>query len=352
MWYGELDLFVWGRLAAPGAAMIQVEDWVGNAGIPHCAFAGALVRAACRPTNSVPSALVTHGRARPKFFAWMAQGVHKLNCYLYGPIYNIGPVWAEDPPAYTNFATAMDDAGRFESEILACQPKNDVALLVSISSEIVEKVGGKEYGRPRQWTFGELGRAGISADVIGEDDILLDQLHEKYKLLIVVDPAVKRSVQDVIAKWAESGNAVLVAKGAAEFDEYEERTDALASLRQEIGPVVPEPGNNAWRDALLAAAKKAGVTPQVAHDGQDVWAWSTAGEKTQILWVFKLAPGSPDLKIQLPRDSKPREIISARNGPLDASVTDGQLGFTLHPPSGDQVKEADFPYADIVVIRD
>ena len=333
MWDGGLDVLTYGRLGGPHA-MVQIEDWVGPQAFANCAYAGALIRAACRTSGAFPAALVTGGQSRPKIVAWLSQGIRKFDSYTYGPIHRIGPVWADDRASYGNIGHTLAAIGRVEEDVLACTPRNDVALLVDNTSEITKKTGGMN----RIAMFAALTYAGFQPDVIGEDDILLDGRLKQYKAVVVVDEAVRNETQDALAKWGSAGGNVYVVPGAAAVDQFEQPTDVLKPFAQ------PAADDAALRKELRAFASKAGALETVTCDDKRIWASTAQGDARQVVYVVRGEGDANDARLNVRRTSRPREVVSAFHGPIkDFAFNDGRVEFSLRLAPLD---------ADIIVLRD
>jgi len=270
MWEGGLDLLHYGRLQTPGS-FIQIEDWAWSGAYVNCAFAGALIRSACRASGAVPAALVTGGRTRPKIMGWLSQGVRKFDSYLYGPMHAIGPPWADDPITYHNMGTCIHEMQRAEENIVACKHESEIAQFVANTSEIIVKTRIDRRGM-----FKNLILAGHGVDLVSEDDAELDGILSKYKALVIPDEGVRRSVQKKIKAWVESGGRVLLGAGACAFDEFEEPCDELLSLKTKDAAVAFGKGtivflnekdsSTASIEAMNAFVKSAGVVPQWSSD--------------------------------------------------------------------------------------
>lgn len=336
MWDGGLDIFTYGRLGGP-YTMVQIEDWLGNDAFANCAYSGALIRAACRTSNAFPAALVTGGQTRPKLIAWLSQGIRKFDSYTYGPIYRIGPVWADDRDSYKNIGDTLGAIARMEDDVLACLPKNDVALLVANTTEITAKSGGMN----RIAMFAELTYAGYQPDIVSEDDILTDKRLANYKALVVVDEAVRKETQEAIAAWAAQGGKVYVVPGAAACDQFEQPTPMLAKLRQ------ADAKGADLRKQLTGFMSSAGARLRATADREDVWLSTAEGEGRQV--IYAVWPTGAPPAVNVPHATKPREVVSGLYGPIkDVAFEKGEIRFNLPTESDDRAAGG----GDIIVIRD
>lgn len=362
MWEGGLDLLRYGRLQTQ-ASFIQIEDWAWSGAYLNCAFAGALIRAACRPGGAVPAALVTGGRTRPKIMGWLSQGVRKFDSYLYGPMHAIGPPWADDPITYHNMGTCIHEMQRAENHIVECKHVSEIAQLVANTSEIILKTKIDRRGM-----FKNLILAGHGVDLVSEDDVELDEILAKYKALVICDEGVRRATQTKIKSWVEGGGRVLIGNGACAFDEFEEPCDVLLSLKPKEGVnpaasvgkgtiVFLSDKDSAPKsvEAMDEFVKAAGVKPQWASDCPGLWATATFGEKKEVVFVIKgVAPKQTTVQMKVFRATKPKEVYSARlNKNIPFEFADGAVTFALEIPAcfGLPNIQSD-PNTDILVLLD
>lgn len=349
MWDGGLDLFVYGRTAGVHS-MIQIEDWVGPSAYMNCAFAGAIIRAACRTSNAVPSCLITGGRARPKIIGWLSQGIRKFDSYTYGPLYCIGPVYADDPVSIENIGHTLAEMSRVEDDILACKPDNKIAMLVANTSEVIVKNSGH-----RIRMFSDATLAGFGVDVISEDDVILDKLHERYGVVLLADQGVRREVQETLAKWIGAGGRVLMSTGSAAFDQFEEPCDLLAksAAKNCVLPIETPDERIAFQHALKREAAAAKIIPTFTSNSDTLAVWSAKGENRQVLYVIRSAGEKNEVTITISRAAAPKSVFSAKRGVIPSKFDNGQLSFELSlPPAMEDATIAEMPNTDIVVIRD
>lgn len=246
MWDGELNIFDLGRENAVDT--LQVEDWWGG---PHnVAYAMNLQRAAARKHKQQLAALLVGGGPGPRIMSNLMEGCRFFLFYLYGPIYCIGPVWAEDPGTYRQIGESMRQIARCEEDILAASPRpRDAALLVANTSEINAAFFPYPIGRQRISIYAALKDSQVPVDVVGEEEILEDDALTRYRILYVSDPHVRSPVQQKIKQWVAEGGTLWADYAGLARQEYGERSTLMDEVfglkdRGEVEPFVI--GGRGW----------------------------------------------------------------------------------------------------------
>lgn len=228
MWGGALNIFELGRAKAFEA--MHVEDYVGgwDRGTGQVLYAAGLLRAAARTHNLPLGCYLCGAYVRTRTIAFLAQGTHFINYYIYGPIHRIGPVWSETYPHIEDLGHTLREVARVEDYLVkARNKKSDVAMLVANSSEAMSRFHKLPFAPARQNLFIALNHGQVPVDIVGEEDIVTDGLLDSYKVLYVVDPNVRTSVQKCIRGWVEGGGWLRLSAGACAWNEYHEPSSVL-----------------------------------------------------------------------------------------------------------------------------
>jgi len=205
MWDGALNIFDLGRLE--GFNALQVEDWHHNP--VNVRYAMNLMRAAARKKEQEVTALVVGDYVGQRVVANLMQGTRNYLFYLYGPVYNIGPVWAENKESQRNLGDVMRKVARTEDEILASKNRQaEAAVLVANSSETNRVYFEYPFDHERMSIYGALADANIPLDVVGEEEVIEDNALSRYKILYVCDPHVDAKAQQKIKDWVAAGGTV------------------------------------------------------------------------------------------------------------------------------------------------
>lgn len=238
MWDGGLNIFDLGRMQAFDT--IQIEDWWSSH--TNVQFGMALLRATGRKHGLNQAALLVDGRPGTRIMADLMQGSRALHFYLYGPIYNIGPVWAEDQETLKQIGLMMRQVARCEDDLLvAINRPCDAAVLVANSSESNSPFYTFPFDKERLHAFVALVDAQIPVEVVGEEEILEDNALARYKVLYVGDPHVNFEVQQKIKAWVAAGGTLwssYAGLARTEFDEPSHLFDEVFGLesRGELKP--------------------------------------------------------------------------------------------------------------------
>ena len=217
---GMLDLFMLSHDHAFHGVM--TEDWVPgwDAGIGRICFGAEIMRAAARKQNLPMASFLIGGEAiRAKYFAYLMHGVKENGLYLYGPITNIGPAWAESEKALTETAEVTRTVKKMEDAIAAgaVRPRK-AAMLVATTSDILQKKG-LYFCPERQALYTALKHSYTPVDVVTEQEIVEDDILKNYTLLYITDPQVRADAQAKIADWVHGGGRLWASIGAADWDE-------------------------------------------------------------------------------------------------------------------------------------
>jgi len=228
MWGGALNVFELGRAKAFEA--MHVEDYVGGSdrGTGQVLYAAGLLRAAARKHSLPLGCYLCGAYVRTRTIAFLAQGTHFINYYIYGPIHCIGPVWSENYGHIEDMGRTLREIARVEDYLVkARNKKSEAAMLVANSSEAMSRFHKFPFASARQNLFIALNQAQVPVDIVGEEDIVTDGLLDSYKALYVVDPNVRMSVQERIRDWVQAGGWLRLSAGACAWNEYHEPSSAL-----------------------------------------------------------------------------------------------------------------------------
>jgi beta-galactosidase GanA len=218
---GALDLFELGRQRAFEG--IMAEDWVygWDAGIGRISLGADIMRAAARKHNLPMASYLVGGEAiRAKFFAYMMAGIKENQLYLYGPIGNIGPAWADSEKALAETADVTRKVKKMEDDIFAAKVRPaKVAQLIAFTSDIMQ-AKGLYFCPERQDLYVLLKHNYVPVDIVSEQDITEENILDNYSLLVISDPNIRQDVQKKIAAWVAKGGKLLAFVGAGNWDEY------------------------------------------------------------------------------------------------------------------------------------
>lgn len=199
------------------------EDWVfgWDMGIGRINLGNEMLRSATHKHNQPIATYLVGGEAiRAEFIANLSLGVKDIDLYLYGPISNVGPAWAESEKALAETADVTRLVKQFEDPIAAgvVRPRK-AALLIAASSDTMQKKG-LFFLAERQALYLALAHDGLPVDVVSEEEIEQDGILKHYVLLYVIDPNVREATQRKIAEWVKAGGTLYVGPGGAEWNEY------------------------------------------------------------------------------------------------------------------------------------
>jgi len=258
MWDGGLNIFDLGRLYAFNC--LEVEDWTGSH--ERVAFGMALLKAAARKRGQQNAALIVGHNPKKRIVANLAQKVHILVFYLYGPVHRIGPVWSEHPQTLREIGEALRMAARTEPDLLAADNRpSDAAILVANTSEMYSVYNDWGFDRERQTLYSALIDGQIPAEVVGEEEIIEDGALERYRALYVGDSHVDSRAQDKIKEWVRGGGTLWASYAALIRQEYDEPSAAFdevfgLKLRGKVLPIEGRAyGGPAWTVALKGDEK-------------------------------------------------------------------------------------------------
>ena len=223
-----MDLFHMNREQAFNTAL--TEDWVygWDMGIGRINLGNEMMRCAARKHNQPIANYLIGGEAiRAKFIANLMLGVKDIDLYIYGPISNAGPAWAENEKALKETAEVTRLVKTFENEIAAgaVRPRK-AALLIAFTSDLMQKKD-LYFLAERQAFYLALDHDNLPVDVICEQEIEQDNILKNYSLLYVIDPNVRDAAQRKIAEWVKAGGTLWACAGAAEWNEYNQPSTIL-----------------------------------------------------------------------------------------------------------------------------
>ena len=292
MWDGGLNIFDLGRRQAFDS--LYTEDWTGST--YHVAFAMGLLRAAGRKHGQDSGSYVVGDMPKGRIVANLSQGSHTMVFYLYGPVHRIGPVWGENPATMKDLGEALRLAARCESDLLAAKNRPaDVALLVANTSEINDRFLSSGFGGERIATMTALADAQIPVDIIGEEEVVEDDILSRYRALYVCDPHVDSRAQQRIKEWVAAGGVLWAAGSALARQEYDEPSTALDEVfgLQDRGPIESRPPSAGQPGAAKPAqiqASKSDLLPALKFVGSS---WQPHYKLSSGKALATFADGSP-----------------------------------------------------------
>ncbi len=223
-----LDIFELGRNRAFEG--IMMEDWVygWDAGIGRICLGADIMKAASRKWNLPMASYLVGGEAiKTKLFAYMISGIKENHLYLYGPIGNIGPAWADSEKALKETADITRKIKKFEDNIYSSKPRNaKIAQLIAFTSDLMQ-VKGLYFCQERQNVYALLKHCYHDVDIVSEQDITEENILKDYRVLIITDPNIKRDVQEKIVDWVFHGGKLISIAGAGNWDEFNQPCDIL-----------------------------------------------------------------------------------------------------------------------------
>jgi len=239
MWDGALNLFEWAQNNTTN--FLLCEDWIND---PYrVAFGFSLLSAAARKNNQQLGYLIVVDRNfRRRYLAGLANGVKLFVDYSYGPLITKGPAWSSSPEYTNDWCQMLRWTKKCEDDIVGTEMrKSDAALLIANSSEICSAfysatnyetgLAGRAFGsRPlfrRAGIFTALLDAGIPVEIVSEEEILQDNILDRYKVLYAVDTHVREDVQKKIRQWVNNGGTIWTDYLALARNEYDRDTVIL-----------------------------------------------------------------------------------------------------------------------------
>ena len=225
---GLLDFFELSRAGALGGVMM--EDWVGgwDLGVGRERLASEMMRSAARKHKLAMASYLVGGEAiRAELFAYLMSGIKENGLYLYGPVGNIGPAWADIPSALAETADVTRQLKKFENEIDKAQVRpTKAAMMISTVSDIMQ-AKGLYFAPERQDFYVALAHSYLPIDIVSEGDITQDDLLKNYSILYVTDPQVSTAAQGKIADWVKNGGRLWAQVGAANWNEFNQESTIL-----------------------------------------------------------------------------------------------------------------------------
>lgn len=226
-----LDLFELGRNRAFEG--IMMEDWVygWDAGIGRICFGADIMRASARKFKLPMASYLVGGEAiRAKLFAYLMAGIKENLLYLYGPIGNIGPAWADSEKALAECADVTRKIKKFEDEIYSAQVRPaKIAQLVAFTSDIMQ-AKGLYFCPERQNIYTLLKHCYFGVDIVSEQDITQENILQNYSVLFITDPNIRQDTQKKIVEWVSKGGKLIAIVGAGFWDEYNQPSNILTSV--------------------------------------------------------------------------------------------------------------------------
>jgi len=165
------------------------------------------------------------GAPQQRMLSVVSRGATALEWYTYGPDYAKGDSFSQSPELLEEVA----EAGRFlalaEPHLYGAQwaQRPEVAFVSPRSSEIWGKAGelGVTAFEDAKWIYLALRHAHVPVDVLSEQQLAEGtKTLDRYKVLYVVGPNLRRDAAERVAKWVESGGTLW--------------TDALGLSRDEV----------------------------------------------------------------------------------------------------------------------
>ena len=155
-----------------------------------------------------------------RYYLYLMQGFQEIDFYQYGPYSNVGPAWGEDRGTLLQIGKATREIAPYEELLCAARRRpTRAALLVAYTTDVMQK-HGPGFGPERQGLYLALHHSGIPVDVVGETDLVNDNLLQQYSVLYVTDPVVRLDVQRKILDWVRGGGHLWAGAGALGWDEY------------------------------------------------------------------------------------------------------------------------------------
>ncbi|MCX7705396.1 MAG: beta-galactosidase trimerization domain-containing protein [bacterium] len=226
-----LDLFELGRNRAFEG--IMMEDWVygWDAGIGRICLGADIMRAAARKYNLPMASYLVGGEAiRAKLFAYLMAGVKENQLYLYGPIGNIGPAWADSEKALAETAETTRKLKKFENDIYDAKVRHGkIAQLIAFTSDLMQ-VKGLYFCPERQNIYTLLKHCNYDIDIVSEQDITKENILQNYSVLVITDPNISQDTQKKIAEWVSKGGKLISVVGAGNWDEYNQPCSILNNV--------------------------------------------------------------------------------------------------------------------------
>ncbi|MCM8758213.1 MAG: beta-galactosidase trimerization domain-containing protein [Candidatus Omnitrophica bacterium] len=226
-----LDLFELGKSRAFEG--IMMEDWVygWDAGIGRICLGADIMRAASRKWNLPMASYLVGGEAiKTKLFAYLMAGIKENQLYLYGPIGNIGPAWADSEKALADVADITRKLKKFENDIYEAKVrKGKIAQLIAFTSDIMQ-VKGLYFCPERQNVYTLLKHCNYDVDIVSEQDITQDDILQNYSVLVITDPNISRNTQEKIAHWVSKGGKLISILGAGNWNEYNQQCNTLNNV--------------------------------------------------------------------------------------------------------------------------
>jgi len=239
MWDGALNLFEWARNNTTN--FLLCEDWIND---PYrVSFGFALLNAAARKNHQQLGYLIVVDRNfRRRYLTGLAMGVKTFIDYSYGPLFTKGPAWASSPEYAKNWCEMLDWTSKCENDIVESRLRPaDAAILIANSSEInsafysatnfeTELAGGAYRTRAlfrRAGLYTCLLDGNIPVEIISEEEIMEDNILDRFKVLYVVDTHVKTEVQEKIKQWVKNGGTLWADYIALARNEYDENSDIM-----------------------------------------------------------------------------------------------------------------------------
>lgn len=238
MWDGALNIFDLGRQNAFDS--LQVEDWHGYH--PHAAFGMSILKAAARKNGQPLAALVVGHNPGRRVITYLAQKVHTLAFYLYGPVHRIGPVWAEHPSTLQQIGDSLRLAARTEPDLLAADNRPaDAAILIANTSEINAAYGAWGFAGERRAIYHSLIDAQWPVELVGEEEVIEDNALSRYRLLFVGDSHVDSRARKKIRQWVKRGGVLWASANAMIREEYDQPVDSFQDVFGIAGRAAPTP---------------------------------------------------------------------------------------------------------------
>jgi len=224
--HGNLDLFEFGAMGSFHG--IQLEDWIttNDFGVGQICFSSDLLRAVNRKSAGEARGLLVGWWISPRLIAWLMQGAKHIELYSYGPISRIGPAWGGTTEE-GEVADAARLVGKYEDLIADGTVKTaKAAMLIANTSDIMQ-ARGLYFCPERQQFYIALKHGYLHVDFVSEQDIVQDDILKNYQLLYITDPQVRAEAQRKIAAWVQAGGHLWAEVGAANWDEYNQKSDIL-----------------------------------------------------------------------------------------------------------------------------
>jgi hypothetical protein len=151
------------------------------------------------------------GAVEQRMLSVVARGAKVIEWYTYGPDYAKGDSFSQSPELLERVAKAARFLGANEDLLYGAKPavSAQVAFCSPRSSEIWGKATdlGVTAFEDAKWVYLALRHAHVPLDVLSEQQLAEGKL-ERYKVIYVVGPNLRRDAAGQLKKWVEAGGTL------------------------------------------------------------------------------------------------------------------------------------------------